>query len=174
MTDTNTEMTATIHRDVQVLHNATPAERIDPTEEQATTVEAVPEPELPDIEDDPKPGREAAKYRRQLREVEAERDQLREVVSSYQRAAVEASAAKQLAAPSLLWESGKLAPADLVGDDGQPDSAKVEQAVKDLVSVHGREVLAARLTGGYAPNEGRQPRRFTMSQSFTDAFRPKE
>lgn len=69
------------------------------------------------------PNREAAKRRRQLREVEAERDALRERLDSYDRAEVERLAADHLADPGDLWLSTSIA--DLRSDDGALDTEKV-------------------------------------------------
>ena len=69
------------------------------------------------------PNREAAKRRRQLREVEAERDTLRSRLDSYDRAEVERLAADHLADPGDLWLSTSIA--DLRSDDGALDAEKV-------------------------------------------------
>jgi len=69
------------------------------------------------------PNREAAKRRRQLREVEAERDTLRSRLDSYDRAEVERLAADRLADPGDLWLSTSIEA--LRGDDGALDAEKV-------------------------------------------------
>ena len=70
---------------------------------------------------------EAAQRRRQLREVEAERDGLLERVTTYQRGEVERTVADRLTSPADLFLTAEMA--DLVGDDGQVDPEKVDAAV---------------------------------------------
>jgi hypothetical protein len=77
---------------------------------------------------DPVPGREAAKWRKQLREVEAQRDSLVGTVQALQRAQVDAAVAATGLKPAALWASGAQL-SDLVADDGTPDQAKITAAV---------------------------------------------
>lgn len=79
--------------------------------------------------------REAAKYRRRLRETESDRDRLASVVEGYQRREVEAAAGGLLAAGSDLWAAGVQLP-DLLGDDGQVDAGKVEAAAQAAIAAH--------------------------------------
>lgn len=74
------------------------------------------------------PGREAAKYRRRLREAETERDQLAAQVDALQRAEVERHAAAAELKPAALWSAGTQL-ADLLADDGTVDAAKVSTAI---------------------------------------------
>lgn len=68
---------------------------------------AEPEPaEQPEQPDDDGPGREAAKYRRQLRATEAERDGIASRLTSLQRAEAERLAGQQLASGQDLWLAG--------------------------------------------------------------------
>ncbi|OBC12614.1 hypothetical protein A5784_32825 [Mycobacterium sp. 852013-50091_SCH5140682] len=76
---------------------------------------------------DGKGGREAAKYRRRLREAEAERDQLAERVTALQRAEVERLATADGLKPAALWSSTELA--GLLDDEGVVDAAKVAAAI---------------------------------------------
>jgi hypothetical protein len=101
----------------------------EPTEGTAETGSETAEP------DDPKADREAAKYRRQLRDTEAERDRLATQVEGYHRAEAERLAASRLIDASDLWASGvKLA--DLLADDGsQVDPARVAQALRSIEQV---------------------------------------
>ncbi|OBK44835.1 hypothetical protein A5656_05425 [Mycobacterium gordonae] len=73
------------------------------------------------------PGREAAKYRRRLRDAEAERDTLRATVESLQRAEVDRLATADGLKPAALWSSAELG--DLLGDDGTVDAARVSAAI---------------------------------------------
>ena len=80
---------------------------------------------------DGKGNSEAARYRTQLRTVEAERDALAERVTGYQRKHVERLAGDRLADPADLWSSTELA--DLLDDGAEVDDAKVTAAVEELV-----------------------------------------
>ena len=82
---------------------------------------------------DAKLRREAARYRRSLREAETERDALRGRVETIQRAEVERLAAEDLATPSDLWLTGA-ALSGLLDDDGNVDQAKVTDAVKAVLT----------------------------------------
>ena len=75
--------------------------------------------------------REAAQRRRQLREVEQERDQLRARVDDHDRREVERIAGRTLADASDLWVGVELG--ELRDDDGALDTEKVSAAVDDLV-----------------------------------------
>lgn len=83
--------------------------------------------------DDPKADREAAKYRRQLRDTQAERDRLATQVEGYHRAEVERLAAARLIDARDIWAGG-LQLADVLNDGGQVDPARVAQAVADLAA----------------------------------------
>ena len=95
-----------------------------------------------------KPGAEAAKYRRQLRDTETERDALRERVHTLQRAEVEQLAA-HLAKPAALWASGTTLD-DLLDDAGNVDAAKVSEAAKTAADTLG----LARIPGTPRPDPG--------------------
>ncbi|NKY57229.1 hypothetical protein [Nocardia flavorosea] len=108
-----------------------------------TTPEPTTEPVEPTVDDpaavDPseqddgktKPGAEAARYRRQLRDTEAERDSLRERITGYERGEAERLAAAGLADPTDMWAGGVRLD-DLRGEDGQIDPEKVAAAVSTL------------------------------------------
>ena len=79
--------------------------------------------------------REAANYRRRLRDVEAERDGLRERVDRLERAEVERIAAEQpywMIQPGDLWAVG-VELAELRGDDGTLDTRLVKAKVRDVL-----------------------------------------
>lgn len=110
----------------------------DPTD---TTEATEPEPAAPDAEaeapdtDEPAKLRaEAAKYRRRLRETEAERDQLASRLADHDRAEVERQLGDRLADPSDLWLTTGLD--DLRGDDGAIDPDKVEAARDRAIAEH--------------------------------------
>jgi hypothetical protein len=73
---------------------------------------------------------EAAKRRRQLREVEAERDALRARVDGNDRAEVERRAAEALHDPADLFSVTSLE--DLRGDDGALDAGKLDSALSQI------------------------------------------
>lgn len=77
-------------------------------------------------DDTGKTAREAAKYRRRLRETEAERDALAERVDALQRAEAERIAATVLERGGGLWAAGATV-ADMLDDDGNVDPGKVKQ-----------------------------------------------
>lgn len=101
------------------------------------------------------PGREAAKYRRRLRDTEVERDRLAERVESLQRAEVERQAAADSLRPAALWSSG-FELADLLTDDGTVSAAKVSAAIKASREKLG---IPAPPVGPRVPGEGRSVRR---------------
>lgn len=116
------------------------------TETTAPEPPAAPPPEgtgqgdQPGEPDAARESREAANYRRRLRDVEAERDGLRERVDQLERAEVERIAAEQpywMIQPRDLWAVG-VELAELRGDDGTLDP--------DLVKAKVREVLDERPT----------------------------
>ncbi|MBF6213826.1 hypothetical protein IU487_22680 [Nocardia puris] len=96
---------------------------------------AVEQPDQPGPEGgEQSPSREAAKWRRQLRDTEAERDALRDRVLEFERAEVERFAAEHLADPADLWRDVELD--GLRGKDGRVDAGKVDAAVKGVLEAH--------------------------------------
>ncbi len=81
---------------------------------------------------DAKLRREAARYRRSLREAETERDGLRGRVEAMQKAEVERLAANDLAAPADMWLTGTTL-ADLLDDNGDVDTAKVTDTIQRVI-----------------------------------------
>lgn len=112
--------------------------------------------------------REAAGYRRRLRETETERDQLREQLDRVQRAEVERLAsAAGLAVASDVWQFGATLQT-LRGEDGSIDSETVSGLVADIVK--DRPGLQARPVGDIGIGRGataagtRQPEKVGLSQ----------
>lgn len=113
-------------------------------------------------EQEPSPNREAAKYRRELRDTQSERDALQARIDQQDRAAAETLAGQQLASADDLWRYG-VELDSLRGDDGSLDPEKVTAAVTELatarpylagVPVDPRGLLAAqadRFQRGEAP-----------------------
>ena len=76
-------------------------------ETTAVTEPETPEAEQPEGEGTETASREAANYRRRLRETEAQRDALAQRVERYERAEVEAIARREgMATPADLWAIG--------------------------------------------------------------------
>lgn len=99
----------------------------DATEAQETPQDTTAEDQAPD--DGSKAGKEAAKYRRQLRETEAERDALAQRVETLQRAEAERIAGETVTRPAALWAAGIELP-DLLDADGNVDPHRVREAVR--------------------------------------------
>lgn len=112
------------------------------------------------------PNREAARYRRRLRDTERERDELRGRLDVYLARDVEQVAAGFLDSPALLWADGKASAADFVDDKGVVDRAKVKAAADAILSRYGRGLASRR---GTAPNEGRTPAS-APKPGFREAF----
>ncbi|MFC0359523.1 hypothetical protein ACFFHC_06915 [Kytococcus schroeteri] len=104
------------------------------TEETPTTAEEAPEVQT--AEDDGNPNAEAAKYRRKLRDAEAERDALAGRVEALQRAEAERMAAEHMSKPNALWAAGTDL-ADLLNEDGTVDAERVSQAASKAISALG-------------------------------------
>lgn len=137
--------------------------------EQAEAVEADQQTDQDqDTDGADKAGREAAKYRRQLRDAEAQRDTLAGQVEALQRRMVEQAAAAQIQRPEALWAAG-VELADLIGEDGVPDPEKVRGACRDAAERLG---LSRPPGGNYVPNEGRSMTQ-ARTADFAAAFAPK-
>lgn len=79
---------------------------------------------------------EAAKYRRRLREVEAERDQLAEQVQGFRQADVERRAADALQDPSDIWRAGVQLNDVLDENSGELDEDKLAETIKQVTEEH--------------------------------------
>jgi hypothetical protein len=126
------------------------------TSTEDTTSTASAPPEATDRATEPGDqgaNREAAKYRRQLRAAESERDALAQRVEAMQRQEIEriAGTEHRLTEPAALWATGTQL-ADLLTEDGLIDPAKVKIAAEGAVTTLG---LAQRPNGAYIPTEGR-------------------
>ena len=96
--------------------------------------QAPPPPDQTAGEDAPdeKPGAEAAKYRRRLRDTERERDTLSARVEAMQKREVERLVATDLATPGDLWLTDASLP-EMLDESGDIDPAKVTQAVAGIL-----------------------------------------
>lgn len=79
--------------------------------------------------------REAAKYRRQLRDTEAQRDQLGQRLAAMQRSQAETMAREHLADGADMFRDG-LELTELLDEDGNLDPAKVTEAAKAARKAH--------------------------------------
>lgn len=130
------------------------------TDEAATVDTATPEtPEtgVEDQDDDTggKGNKEAARYRRRLRETEQERDTLKATVVALQRAEVDRLATANGLKPAALWSSAELG--DLLSDDGAVDAEKVSAAIAAAREQLGIPNPPPR--GNFVKREGRSPGR---------------
>ncbi|MGI1849936.1 hypothetical protein [Rhodococcus sp. SJ] len=128
--------------------------------------EAVDQPDTPET-DTPDEGKEAAKYRRRLRDTEKERDALLEQVDTLRREAIERLAAQHLAKPEGLWAAGVTVD-QLLDDDGHIDQKKVTAATQAAIT----DLGLARKLSNHVPREGGNPRP-GGGDRFTEAFSPR-
>lgn len=152
---------------------------LDTTDEENQQLEPVgetpqsedgPETDQPAVEDQPgedKPSNREARYRVQLRETEAERDQLAATVEALQRAEVERLAAKTIQKPSALW-AAQTPLADLLDDDGAVDPQKVTKAASAAQQSLG---LAATRSGAHVAREGTSIHQHSGGNTWEEAFK---
>lgn len=144
---------------------------VDLTDETAPPAEDVPEQpdeaseagdaEEPDEEPDEtsKAGREAAKYRRRLRETEAERDALAQRVTDLQRSVVDGivtargEGGGRLYSAEPFWAGG-VDLDTLLDDEGRVDTTKVLEAADDVARRFG---ITRRARPLHIPGEGVNP-----------------
>ena len=115
-----------------------------------TEPEVAPGAELEVAPETEPAGREAAKYRRRLREVEVERDSLAERLTVAQQREVERHT--RLRTPSALWALGASV-TDALDDDGNVDPAKAAALGQRYAEQYGLQPPR----GCYAPLEGMHP-----------------
>ena len=109
------------------------------------------EPVEAEVDESDSGNREAAKYRRRLRETEQERDRLTAQVEALQRSEIERAAAAEQIKPAALWSVTELA--DLLAEDGTVDADKLTAGIQAA-----REVLGLPAPRrNHVPGEGRNP-----------------
>jgi len=142
-----------------------------PTPEESLTG-GTPEPEAGGND----PNREAAKYRRKLRETEQERDQLRERLDATHRGLVEQQAADLFADPSDLFHAASLD--DMRGDDGLIDTEKASAEMERVLAEkpHWRRVQPEPEPDGFpdvvqGPRGARQPQQPSFGQTLKRSLR---
>lgn len=108
--------------------------RQEPQDPKIAPTPGMSDPEPPAGAGEPPAGdNEAAKYRRRLREVEAERDALKGTLDTVRRGQIEAAIADKLHRPADFFEVGEAVElADLMTEDGQVDTAKVDARLKAI------------------------------------------
>lgn len=119
------------------------------TEESTTDNEEVTEEGTPETTDkgQVKAGREAAKYRKQLRAVEAERDTLLSTIESLQRGIIESELAGKMEVPRSFW-LGESKPADFFNEDGSLDQLAVKNEATRVTKEFGlRSSYSSRFHG---------------------------
>lgn len=134
MTDAATTPTATTPApaDTDAAQDATPPDPA--TTDTDTTADDTDDTETTEAEAPPA-SREAARYRKRLRAVEAERDQLAARLDHLQRGEAERLAAAVLADGGDLWRDGHNI-TELINDDGHLDPDKVAELASNLVAAH--------------------------------------
>lgn len=114
------------------------------------------------------PSRREARYRRQLRDTEGERDALAAQLDAMRRSEVERIAGAVVAEPSALW-AAEVALDDLLGEDGTVDPGKVTEAAE---AARARLGLQPRRAGNVVPREGSNPTP-SRTATFASAFAPR-
>ncbi|MCL1869771.1 MAG: hypothetical protein FWF90_05090 [Promicromonosporaceae bacterium] len=146
--------------------NTTPVEG---TETDPTPVEGTPTTDTtPEAPEGSRAGRDAARYRTALREVEAERDALVAQLDAVRREVVENMAAKVVAQPSAVWAAG-VNLADLLADDGRVDADKAHAAITSAADALG---LAGPPLGNRRHVPPGRPAPDDVPNRLVDAFRP--
>lgn len=125
---------------------ATPEVQSEEFEVQAPDVEDQTPDTAPEVEDNAEPTqnnrdiqrlkKEAAKYRTQLRDVEAERDNLHAQVEAMQRTQIESVLKDKLDKPSSFWLADHK-PAEFYTEDGELDSDKLNTAADTAIETIG-------------------------------------
>ena len=119
--------------------------------------------------------REAAKWRRQLRETQGERDALVEQVNALRRAQINRHAADVLTDHNDLWLDPAITVDDMLDDTGNVDPGKVSDVLRGVIDRHpswqAQKVTppptmrpTEQLRGGATPSD--QPARQTSWSSF--------
>lgn len=137
------------------------------TEETPTTAEEAPEVQT--AEDDGNPNAEAARYRRKLRDAEAERDALAGRLEVLQRAEAERIAADHMTKPAALWAAGTEL-ADLLAEDGTVDPQRVAQASIGAVDALGLTPVRRRPKPHPAQQMGDRVPRVDATAQMADAI----
>ncbi len=138
-----------------------PTDKIpEPTDAQPT------EPDEVEPDDEPS-DREAAKYRRRLRETEGERDTISTQLDASRRALVEHLAGGERVKVEALWAAGTTV-AELLDDDGAVDPDLVRKACTNAA-----ETLGLARPPRVDRNQGRSQAVGPTENPFSAAFSPR-
>lgn len=111
---------------------------------------------------------EAARYRRRLRDTEAERDALKSRLEVLQRGEVERLISDRFADPADIWRDGATLES-LLTDDGNIDPMKVNTLATGLLETHRHWGITKTDSRGLRSGAtGPQPRK----NGFAQAFKP--
>jgi hypothetical protein len=121
----------------------------------------------PDDGDGKSANAEAAKYRRRLRDTQAELESVAAQLDAVQRQQVELLIAESGVKPTAVWSVTGVA--ELLGDDGAIDTEKVTAAVETAREKFG---IPKRQKGNYVPGVGNQPSSPPKTDTWTTAFSP--
>ncbi|MGV0746268.1 hypothetical protein [Mycolicibacterium sp. XJ870] len=121
-----------------------------------------------DSQADESPNQEAAKYRKRLRETEAERDQLAERVEALQRQQIDAQVLAAGVKPAALWKTAELT--ELLAEDGTVSADLVAAAIATARDELGIQPIGK---GAHVPSVGNKPDASPKpDDAWTEAFRP--
>jgi hypothetical protein len=123
--------------------------------------------EAEDSSDDKAMNAEAAKWRRRLRETQAELEKTAAQLDAVHRQQVELMLADTGVKPAAVWTVTDVA--ELLGDDGAIDTEKVTAAVETARERFG---IPKRATGNHVPGVGNQPSVLPKGDTWTQAFAP--
>ena len=141
----------------------------DQTEQTAPADEpSTPDVTQTDAADESEPHSEAAKYRRRLRDTEAERDTLTGQVDGLRRQLVDNLTGSSLVDPADLWRHGTEL-ADLLDEDGKIDAGKVTEAVAAVIAE--RPHLAAPRIPRPDPSQGARGTEMRGGDPWERAFK---
>lgn len=161
MTETSTEATEATEA------TGMAPETTEPAPEAAEDPQAAETPEESEESEATSPNKEAAKYRRRLRETETERDTLRGRIEAMQRAEVERLTTDAGIKPAALWASGADLSA-LLTEEGTVDPAKVTEAVGTARDALG--IVDQRVSRNHVRREGYTPNA-SPGNTWVDAFK---
>lgn len=139
-----------------------------PAEEENTTTSSATEPDDQDLE----PGNansEAARYRRRLRDTEAERDTLKTRLEALQRGEVERLIADRFADPADIWRDGATLDT-LLDKDGHVDSKAVDNLAATLLEAHQHWAVPKKSPSGFQSGASAAPQ--PRQNAFAQAFKP--
>jgi hypothetical protein len=121
----------------------------------------------PDDGDGKSANAEAAKYRRRLRDSQAQLEYVTAQLDAVQRQQVELLIAESGVKPTAVWSVTGVA--ELLGDDGAIDTEKVTAAVETAREKFG---IPKRQKGNYVPGVGNQPSSPPKTDTWQTAFSP--